>query len=76
MRSKAAHEVRASDSLLYRMTVRSQLQAITSFCRVERRQRQCIRGAVAVLVALVELTVVREEYVFWQKRYVNMVTAS
>ena len=52
------------------------LQAIASFCRPERRQRQCIRGAVAVLVALAELTVVREEYVFWQKRYVNVVTAS
>jgi hypothetical protein len=53
-----------------------QLQAIASFCRAKRRQRQCIRGAVAVLVALAELTVVREEYVFWQKRYVNVVTAS
>jgi len=51
------------------------LQAIASFCRPERRQRQCIRGAVAVLVGLAELTVVREEYLFWQKRYVNVVTA-
>ena len=36
--------------------------------RAARRQRQCIRGAVAVLVGLAELTVVREEYLFWQKR--------
>ena len=50
------------------------LQAIASFCRTERRQRQCIRGAVAVLVALAELTIVGEEYIFWQKRYVNVVT--
>jgi hypothetical protein len=50
------------------------LIVLTRFCRAERRQRQCIRGAVAVLVVLAELTVVREEYVFWQKRYVNVVT--
>jgi hypothetical protein len=48
---------------------------LASFCRAERRQRQCIRGAVAVLVTLAELTVVREVHVFWQKRYVNVVTA-
>jgi len=62
--------------MLYRLMIPKPAQVIASFCRPERRQRQCIRGAVAVLVALAELTVVREEYVFWQKHYVNAVTAS
>jgi hypothetical protein len=46
------------------------------FLSAERRRRQYIRGAVAVLSPSPNLSVVREEYVFWQKRYVNVVTAS
>jgi hypothetical protein len=44
------HEVSASDSLLYKLMVRKPASGHRKFfSQAERRQRQCIRGAVAVV---------------------------